>query len=681
MTSRRTSFWLQLVLVLSLLLPSAAIFSQPSVPETRAAFVKPSKHEKHDKDKGKKAAKPKKHDDEAHAKARENRQKSDEQIKEEYGPNSSLADSVPLIDHDGHLKSDEEVQEELGITPESTVEPTPAPKTTKKQRKAARETESLSLSAAAFAGPAPAQDARMVRYYGAADNRTDAFFPWQVNVGFDKIEDLQREVNGKPSHWKITNCGVFCGWDIFPFGRVRGGIAQGTDAKWAEFEVNRPTMVGYVVRDGGGPPPWLAQQGWVDSGTLGVSNPEKGWTDNHRVFTKDFPAGRIAIPGPSRTGESRILPWILFAEAGGAAPTMPASYTPNQKCADAVHNAIKNRTGYLTWHLPYDTKSWCYFTHEHGSNPALIFGADVGANMPEYGYFDQFPGHKESHFGHKGYAITVWPEADFYVTHHFGATGVGRFNTCEQRFHLVEVSAMNKAHTVLLYKIRMMADYGEVSGVSKSGDDPADDHSINPPGCPDGNAQAAADAIAGGYQPGARREGIAEFFDPPNPAGLSYGPWRFAKKYCLTLAICNGQGGSGAFVVNTQDALDSYRSHTDLTMISDFDRSGTARFLTINETTFGCPTNLPATKRDANGYWYTDMMGVTVYDLANRPASAVRQYCRPGWTGTAKRDAGTLLASHLSGPDATTWGGVYVAGPGGIPGDFERSITDAHGPN
>lgn len=569
----------------------------------------------------------------------------------------------------------------VGFSPDVTPTPeaTPAPTLTKKERQTARQAASVTVTAAALAAlpPAPAQDVRMIRYYGAADGGegpgASIYYPWQFSNGFGKIEDKQRDVpssSGIASHWVITDCGNFCGWDITNF-IAGGGLATG-DANWARFEVNRPTMVGYVHRDGGAPPAWLAQQGWVDSGIVDSKNTEKGWSgDPRHVYTKDFPAGMITIPGP---GSGKILPWILFAEAGGARPTMPNGYMPNQTCTDDPSVTYKSRDGWPTWHPNHNLRSWCYYRRDHGTDPAVIFGPLTSANMPNYGQVAALAGMTENPWGFKGYGVTHWPEADYYIVMHFGTTGVGRFDTCKQRFHLVEVSAVNKAHTVLLYKIRFMADFGEVVGVAKGGDNPADDYSINPPGCPSGNADAAAEAQRLNFAPGVRREAIGAFFAPANEAGMAYGPWRFAKRYANTLGLTD------AFVVNTQDALDSYDSASSLQMISQFDRSGTARFLTINQVTFGCP-NLPATQRGADGYWYTDPFGLKVYDLNNRGADAVRQFCKPGWAGSPIRAAGTDQAAHLSGYAATRWGDGVVPSTGGIPGDFERSIQDAHGPN
>lgn len=552
-------------------------------------------------------------------------------------------------------------------TPEATTEPT----LTKKQRRAAKRSSGVSSEALVAVPPAPGADALVTRYYGAPDNGYDAYYPWQFKNDL-VIPDKQRS-----SAWKITDAGPFAGWDIFQFGRAPGvgHLGDGGNA-WAEYDVERPVRVGYVWRDAGAKPSWLtAGNGWTVDGTVVAKiQDSRGWVDTLTVYGKEFPKGKIAIPGPVAGNGSGIkqAPWILFAEQGGAQPTMPSGYKPNQTCPDALHDAIKSRDGFPTWHRAFDPASHCLYRHEHGSNPALVFGADTNANMPNYGQIAGLMGMTEIHQGHKGYAIKDWPEADYYIVQHFGTFNVNRMNTCLQRFHLVEVSAMDKQNAHLLYKVRFMADYGTSTGVARGGDNPADDYSLDPPTCPNGNATVGAET---GYAQGSRRIPIGVFFDDPNnEAGNSYEPWRFAKRYANTLGI------KDAFVVNTIDPLTSIASPTDFTPVEEMDRSGTGRFFTINQTQFGCP-NLPASQRNDQGYWFTDPNGLVVYELNNRPANAVRQFCKPGWAGSPVRAAGSNDAAHRSGPAATRWGDAYQIQPGGVPGDFENSITEAHGPN
>jgi hypothetical protein len=543
---------------------------------------------------------------------------------------------------------------ELLEEPVTEVTPVPEERLTKKQRR--RQRQQLSSAALSDVPPAPAADALVTKYYGAADNSNDAYFPWQFTNGFNRIEDAQRPVNGKNSTWIVTDCGQVCGWDVFPFGRVGGGHTKEGGSKWAEFDVTRPVTVGYVWRDNGSPPAWLASDGWVATGTVDARNPDKGWSNDPRpVYTKAFPAGRVAIPGPSNGTTVRILPWILFAEKDGARPTMPNGYTPNQKCADAIHNAIKApNSNWPTWHLPYDVKSHCYFGHDHGSDPRLVYG---NAGHVRYGEIAAQMGMTENHHGHKNYAIDFEDE-DVLFVHHFGTSGLGRVDTCKQQFHLFEMHVRNNAHTETLAVFRFMADYGRSIG-AQSNDNTTGP--MNPNACPNGNAATGYT----GTTP-SRIIAVAPFCTNGDQA---YEPWVFKEN-----AYADVLGLFGNPVLNTPDAMTCPGDVNGNTAIEMMNRSGTGRFFTPNNVRISCPAHT-----NNNGYFWTDAMAHEV--VPQGTPGSIRQFCKPGWNGMSVGGSGTPEAAHRGGKDMARWGHWAIPVPGGEPGDFERSITDSHGPN
>lgn len=513
----------------------------------------------------------------------------------------------------------------------------------------------------------PADGPIVSRYGGNASPMgagLSRYNPRQFAINFQAADSTL----GAP--WKVTNAGAFNGWDVFPF--TEGNRIEVSNT-WATFTLDRPAKLGYVWRYdpsklGANPAPaWLAANGWTQQGTIDATllDPNRpGWTGPWPVYTKEFAAGTVAIPSPSQNGAAKNLPWVLFAETGGtpsAAPSVPAGKTlpaPNQECPVWVHDQYKTG-GFPTWHDSHDPKYWCYFNHDHGSNPRLVCGNDAGClGEVKFGQVASLANMTENHWGHKLYALdyTATQGVKVLVIQHQGTWGLARINTCVQQFHMVRVIIKSTAGDTL-YNVQFMADYGR--SLATLGQDQGGDP--YPGVCNEATGYTTTTP--------SRQVPFGSFCNPANPASFPYEPWNFAvNRYLASLGL------GGNFVVNTQDILTCPLDAAGTQAYEATNRSGTARFFTANQMAFNCPP-----QANAQGYWWTDPMGLNV--VTSTTPNAVRQFCKPGWAGFASMVAGEPANCHRGGPDMARWGDWATCVPSGQPGDFENSITSAHGPN
>lgn len=532
-----------------------------------------------------------------------------------------------------------------------------------------------SVRALTIPAATPAEGPLVFRYGVNASNGLDRYQPRQLAVGF-VAQDIQRN-----SSWAVTNVGGFGGWDVFPFGRVGGGMTTEVSPNWATFELARPAKLGYVWRYdpsvlGANPlPSWLAANGWVESGTIDalMQDPNRQWTGPWKVLTKEFPAGTATIPSPSQNGNPKILPWILFAETGGTpspAPSVPAGKTvpvPNTLCPAWVHDQYyatncprdpNDPDVCRTWHLSHDSKYWCYFNHDHGSDPKLVCGTDAACANIRFGEIAKVAGMHEIHEGHKVYCMdyTASHGVKVMIVQHQGTWGLGRVNTCNQQYHLLEILVRTPSDRV--YNTRIMADFGRSLGTlsQDGGGDPF------PNVC---NEQT-------GYTTPtpSRLIPIGNFCkNASNPPDNAYEPWdTFVDAFLASL----GFGGNTVF--NTTDPLTCPSDASGTTPIEVMTRSGTGRFFTANQMNFHCPAHA-----NAQGKWWTDPFGITI--VPQTDPKAVLQFCKPGWTGFAAMPSGVPENCHRGGKDMARWGDWAICVPTGEAGDFEGSITAAHGPN
>jgi hypothetical protein len=481
----------------------------------------------------------------------------------------------------------------------------------------------------------------------------------------------------------ILTTGNRNGWDVFNFPN-RGSQRARDDANFATFTLSRPAVVAIIWRNSGTyRPAWLANQGWVLSSQSVSVN--RGSTVVYPVYTKSVPAGVFTLPGPYDEGlcagtnctATEVsprpypinLPWLAFAEASGqpsAAPVVPAGKTvpvANQTCPAWVHDLYQTTgpdgTLYPTWHQSIDPIYWCYFRHEHGSNPLNAFPA--GDYEPPYGYLASgmlIPGTTipmtENHWGHKGYSFQTKDPAPnnlwFYITQHFGTTGVARANTCLQRFHLVDIQIRNASRTETLVHLQFMGDYGR-SIASLLGNGVGGPYT--PTACPNGNAATGITTSTPSRQ-------------IPLNTFENYEPWTFNRfgTYEEVLGII------GAFTVNSTDAIQNCPDYTCDTPRTTTQGTGTARHLTFAGFKVVDPGHTP------DGHFCTDGMAMMVVDCA--ATGAVEQYVKPGFSYDATIASSPPATGHWAG---TRWGNSLNPVSGSFPEDPEGSIRETLGPN
>ena len=225
-----------------------------------------------------------------------------------------------------------------------------------------------------------------------------------------------------------------------------GPYNEYTRADWLHLDLNRDAVI-TVVWEGDEPASWLAdwEEGLEDSG--------------RRTFSKDVKAGHVALG--SMEGKGRYH--VYLGEADGSSPQRPAlpegiSEAPlaNKRCPDWVHDTYTT-TGpdgreYKTWHPQIDPRYWCYFGHDHGSDPSL---AGVSA---AFGYV-AFNNDKqdESHEGFKGFAIQDGG-VSWYINIH-ALTGSER-RVCVD-LHTVVFFAYSTVNQEKLAEIHYKGDFGE----------------------------------------------------------------------------------------------------------------------------------------------------------------------------------------------------------------------------
>ena len=218
-----------------------------------------------------------------------------------------------------------------------------------------------------------------------------------------------------------------------------------TREDWLHIELARPAQV-MVLWDGDEAGSWLSDWDQVvnDRGDL--------------AFVKSVPAGELVLGAKEGKGTFNLY----FGEADSSAPQMPAipdgmsTPVPNELCPEWVHDTYTavgpDSNVYRTWHPQVDPRYWCYFGHEHGSDPQIAsFPAAFG-----YVAFNNYR-QDESHRGFKGFVVKHG-SVYWYINFH-ALTGAHR-RACVD-LHTVVFSAFAAATGEKLAEIAYKGDFGE----------------------------------------------------------------------------------------------------------------------------------------------------------------------------------------------------------------------------
>jgi hypothetical protein len=436
---------------------------------------------------------------------------------------------------------------------------------------------------------------------------------------------------------RVDNPGPYAGWDVLAM--PNEGITRIADrADWLALGLNRPARLAVVWRCCENPTGWLS--GW-EPGPEVVVNGASLPTYTRRVGAGEVILGGVydpgAVPGPHAARDSY---WVLLGEEDGrpsAAPAVPAGREaprPNETCPAWVHDQY-SATGpdnrrYATWHPQIDPVYWCYFRHDHGSDPTRF----SPSYRPLYGYASTAAGSDEPHPGFKSYVFDDGGGRRWLLSQHFGTGSVDR--ACV-RFHDVAVAVAAAGSGEVLADLQFMGDFGKA--VVNANGEP-----LTPSRCPGQAAASNADGSRGERQLPVLTRGA-----------IGYEPWRLDEHRTIL-------GLTGGLTFNTPDAV---------VMCNDVicDRpiptgsTGTLRFFTYSRG-FGI------TAGGLSGTFYTDPYG-RAPSAAGQPG-AVRQYVRPGLSVSVPY-FGDNQTCHSSDP----WGGLYRCDATlaqGLPAALENAI-------
>ena len=258
----------------------------------------------------------------------------------------------------------------------------------------------------------------------------------------------------------LGNMGAYTDWDVL-ITDVNGTYTTYSPGDFLHIELNRAATVVVVQRAGSS----SNRPAWLNSWSLGsrvdvTCCSASGSTFNSVTCTKVLPAGEHNLGVPGSQGDPYFL---LLGEADGSVPPVPSvpsgleTPQPNQYCPDWVHDqyVTEGHDGriYRTWHPQVDPVYWCYFGHEHGSDPAE-FGD--GSYHPKYNQYTHLNGRFEPHGGFKGVLLRDEDGRESYITQHFTTSDLGR--ACN-RHHATDIAFADSDGT-LIGDLNFKGDFG-----------------------------------------------------------------------------------------------------------------------------------------------------------------------------------------------------------------------------
>ncbi|HEU4743166.1 MAG TPA: hypothetical protein VFS50_16335, partial [Meiothermus sp.] len=441
----------------------------------------------------------------------------------------------------------------------------------------------------------------------------------QFNTGLSLIVD---PVPQQEADFKLDDPGAYKGWDALIMPANGSYVAYTSSDNMLELYLNREARVGLVWY--GNPadrPSWMGD--WQQGSTV------KAGGKTYTVFLKNLPAGKNLLRGIDRKA-GRIYT-VLLAEKDGTPSPTPATPSgqpvpqPNTTCPDWVHDqyVVQGHDGkmYRTWHPQIDPVYWCYFGHEHGSDPsqlpALKAAMDRGDLRAAFGYVSTKAQKDEVHQGFKLFAYDDRQGRNWLIQFHIGTGGRGRLCT---EFHEYNVWAVDSKTGELLADLHFMTDTGPALNASAF-DDPstplrneANDTFYAPADCPD-NWKPNLDGNVGRRRiPQINRNGY-ETWQPSLPSQLGL------------------FGGRGYNTDNPQTrcstSVDAQNRPTCDQMIrspSDYDWGENRWFIIADGANIGF--GIDASKALATGVFYTDTSGTKL--ASSGDPNAVRQYIKPG---------------------------------------------------
>lgn len=430
------------------------------------------------------------------------------------------------------------------------------------------------------------------------------YHPRQFAAGFSVGEDADD---------LVTNANDYAGWDVL---LPASQWSDRTDSDFFHFFLTRSARVALVWRERWDPKPaWLSS--WSLAGTVAIDG------DVLNVYEKTLGYGWHSLPGPSPDGDGSQVYVVLLAESNGtptARPPVPAGLEtpiPNQLCPVWVHDSYTtvawDGETYGTWHPQIDPTYWCYFGHEHGSDPRIIPGA------PFVGYqyvADKVP-QDEPDMGFKETIFQTTGGSYVRFIDHVSTASVRR--VCAQ-LHTVYVMVYTASGDEV-FRTGFKADFGVSEAADRDGDP-----LITPTNC-GYDMNELAESIPNGFEKSIRT--TADSTD--------YEQWKSNE----TVAASN----LGMVFKHQFDIRDPFTFCTNLTCDTvtfhapDRDQTSTKREMDNIRSDEGFTFNHALALR--TGTFYTDPYGERLVNATD--ANATQHYIQPGFYMN--------LASALADPE------------------------------
>lgn len=248
----------------------------------------------------------------------------------------------------------------------------------------------------------------------------------------------------------VNDAGNYLGWDVLTPPRNWSNVKRNP---WFHFTLDRAAKVAIVWRSDRAKPSWL--NSWSRAGSVVL----EGRT--YPVFKKALAKGAHTLGGPA-TGSDYVRNYlVLLAEENGSPtpdPLIPEGkpvIEPNTLCPQWLHDTYTT-TGpdgleYGTWHPQIDPTYWCYFGHDHGSNPNII----PGSPKVPYQYVAGKVPQTEPDVGFKEF---IFPYQNHFVRIVEHASTAGKRRVCA-RFHTMYVMVYD-ANGSEKYRSGFKADFG-----------------------------------------------------------------------------------------------------------------------------------------------------------------------------------------------------------------------------
>jgi hypothetical protein len=454
-----------------------------------------------------------------------------------------------------------------------------------------------------------------------------------------KLEAFYDGMKYKPNDSSFPG---FENWDVL---ELPTWWSDSTRADWMRVNLNRDATVGILA---------AKRLSWMDSSWVEGLLPDK----NTKTFKKSFAKGEIKFGSPGKAGTDKAYT-VLFAEANGMATPAPilASNAPsgatlpvaNETCPGWLDNLYStpgpDGVMYKSWHPQIDPAYWCYFRHEHGSDPALV-------GLP--GWALEYVAAKnnnqmEIHEGFKGIAIRDTEHGyGWYINVHSETHDLHR--VCTQK-HTVVILVTDLKKTYPDNLVAMLGYKGDF-GSSQINNDIAGKHPLIQAAGTCAKQSDIDAAVQGEYFKRIRVKNAGDAEDRNN----GYERWQGGLNPTLGLDVADWfDGGSEkghAFPKFEIDIRNPSTTCSDLsctTTITNDNSHGDERTIFVPNLTL--KYNTPSVKLldpDGDGTFYTDVYGTAVRQSSD--PDAIKQYIKPG--------------SNILGPDGgfeteDGWRGLY----------------------